>query len=134
MNRMHEKQIESLIKQSPEERRDYLIRYCADFEQVWGLVVGDDNWVIFKDAEGDEVFPIWPHPDLAEACCFEEHGEMGAKPQSIELDAFIRKCIPDMVSNKVYFGVFYDNARKGLIVDGNELKAALEEEVESTWE
>ena len=131
---MHEKQIENLLKQSPEERYEYFVRYCADFEQVWGLVVGDDNWVIFKDANGDEIFPLWPHSDLAEVCCFEEHKKMGAKPQAISLDSFIKNCIPDMVSGGVSFGVFYDNKREGLAVEGRELKSAFEEEVKTVWE
>jgi hypothetical protein len=131
---MHEKQIDNLLKQSPEERYNYFVRYCADFELVWGLVVGDNNWVIFKDAEGDEIFPVWSHADLAEVCCFKEHKEMGAKPQAISLDSFIKNCIPDMVSDGVYFGVFYDNEREGLVVEGGVLKAALEEEVGAVWE
>jgi len=134
IKRMHEKQIDNLLKQSPEQRYEYFVRYCADFEQVWGLVIGGDNWVIFKDADGDEIFPIWPHPDLAEACCFEEHKKMGAKPQSISLESFIRNCVPDMVSDGVYFGIFYNNYREGLAVEGEALKAALEEEVGSVWE
>lgn len=131
---MHEKQIENLLKQSPEQRYEYFVRYSADFEQVWGLVVADDNWVIFKDADGEEIFPLWSHPDLAEACCFEEHKQMGAKPQAIGLESFIKNCIPDMVSDGVYFGIFYDKSRVGLVVEGEVLKVELEEEVRTVWE
>ena len=131
---MHKKQIDNLLEQSPEERYEYFVRYCADFEQVWGLVLGNDTWVIFKGVDGDEIFPVWPHVDLAEVCCFEEHKEMGAKPQAISLNSFIKNCVPDMVSDGVYFGVFYDNKREGLAVEGGVLKAALEEEVGVVWE
>lgn len=134
LKKMHEKQIENLLKQSPEQRYEYFIRYCADFEQVWGLVVGDDNWVIFKDSNGDEIFPLWPHPDLAEVCCFDEHKKMGAKPQPIGLESFIQNCIPDMVADGVSFGIFYDVSREGLVVEGEVLKAALKEEIDSVWE
>ncbi len=134
IKKMHEKQIENLLKQSPDQRYVYFVRFCADFEQVWGLVVDEDNWVIFKDADGDEIFPLWSHPDLAEACCFEEHKQMGAKPQVIGLESFINNCIPDMVSDGVRFGIFYDKSREGLVIEGNALKEALEEEVGSVWE
>ncbi len=77
---MNRKQIDNLLKMPSEERCSYFIRYCADFEEVWGLVVGEDNWVIFNDKEGDEIFPLWPHRDLAEECCFSEHRELGAEP------------------------------------------------------
>ena len=132
--RLHERQIENLLKQSPGQRYEYFIRYCADFEQVWGLVVGEDNWVIFKDNNGDEIFPLWPHPDLARACCFVEHKQMGAHPQPMGLKSFIQNCIPDMVTGGVLFGIFYNDSREGLVVGGESLKAALEEEVRSVWE
>lgn len=132
--KMHDRQIENLLKQSAEQRYAYFVRYCAAFDEVWGLTVGQDNWVIFRDADGDDIFPVWPHSDLAEACCFEEHKSMGAKPQAMSLESFIQKCIPDMVSDGIYFGIFYDNTRKGLAVDGEILKAALEKEVKAVWE
>lgn len=132
--KMHKKQIENLLKQTPEQRYEYFVRYCADFEQVWGLVAGENNWVIFKDADGDEIFPLWPHSELAEVCCFDEHRQIGAKPQSISLESFMKNCIPDMVSAGVSFGIFYDSCRKGLAVEGEALKIALEEEVGSVWE
>jgi hypothetical protein len=55
---MHENKILNLLSLSTEDRYTYFIRHCADFEQVWGLVVGEDNWVIFKDNEGDKIFPL----------------------------------------------------------------------------
>ncbi|TQV73372.1 DUF2750 domain-containing protein [Denitrobaculum tricleocarpae] len=131
---MNEKQIENLLNQSAQERYEYFVRYCADFQEVWGLTVGEDGWVIFKDSDGDEVFPLWPHKDLAEVCCFGEHRSMGAKPQSIPLDSFLQNCVPDMISEKIYFGVFYNKSREGLAVDGYSLKEALEAEVSSVWE
>lgn len=134
MKKMHETQIENLLNQSPEQRYEYFVRYCADFEQVWGLVVGKDNWVIFKDVDEEETFPLWPHPDLAVTCCFEEHKHMGAQPQSINLKSFIQNCVPDMVSNGVKFGIFYDKHREGLLIEGDILKAALKKEVDSVWE
>ncbi len=132
--KMHEKQISNLLALSVEERFEFFVRYCADFEEVWGLVVSDDEWVIFKDSEGDEIFPLWPHKDLAELCCFEEHKQMGAKPQSIPLRAFIDECIPDMISQHVYFGVFYDKNRKGLAVSPEKLDYTLKDEIKSIWE
>lgn len=131
---MHPKQIENLINQSAQDRYEYFIRYCADFETVCGLVVGEDNWVIFRDQSGDEIFPLWPHPDLAEACCFDEHKEMNATPQLIGLESFINNCVPDMVEDNVLFSIFYSKDREGLAIDGMNLKSALQEEISGTWE
>lgn len=131
---MHQKQIENLSNQPAQERYAYFVRYCADFQEVWGLTVGEDGWVIFKDSDGDEIFPLWPDKDLAETCCFEEHKTMGAKPQSISLESFLQNCIPDMIREKIYFGIFYNTSREGMAVDGETLKQALEDEVSKVWE
>ncbi len=45
-----------------------------------GLSSGADNWIIYNKANSDEVFPLWPHLDLAKTCCYDEHREMGATP------------------------------------------------------
>ena len=71
---------------------------------------------------------------LAEVCCFEEHRSMNTVPRSISLKAFLQRCIPDMISEEIYFGVFYNASREGLSVDGYTLKEALEDEVSSVWE
>lgn len=126
---MHSKKIENLLKLSDEERVDFFVRYCVDFGEVWGLVIGKDNWVTFIDSEQDQIFPIWPHHDLALSCCFEEHKEMKAKPQSIKLETFLEKCVPDMLEQNIYFGVFYDENKKGLAIPAKELKTLLENQI-----
>jgi hypothetical protein len=130
IKKMHEKQIENLLNYSEKERYEYFVRYCADWEKVWGLVTEEDSWVIFKDETGDEIFPLWPHPDLAEICCFQEHKDMNVKPQSIDIYSFIEGAIPDMINHKVSFGIFFGQDRKGFIVKGEVLKEVLEEEME----
>ena len=107
----------------------FFVRYCADFEEVWGLVIGENNWVTFIDSEKDQIFPIWPHHDLAEYCRFIEHKKMDAKPQSIKLKAFLEKCIPDMKDKNIYFGVFYDENKKGLAILAEKLKKLLENQI-----
>ncbi|SHJ67633.1 DUF2750 domain-containing protein [Aquimarina spongiae] len=127
---MHPKQIENLLKLSNEERVEYFVRYCADFEEVWGLAVDDNDWIIFEDLEGDKIFPLWPHKDLADFCAFEEHKEMGAKPRSISVYTFIKEFMDDPGLEDVYFGIFYNKDREALVLKGETLKQELEEELE----
>lgn len=127
--KLHDDQVQNLIKQSPEQRYEYFVRSCAELGQVWGLSVGESNWIICKEADGDEVFPLWPHPDLAEACCFSEHRQMRAKPRAISLESFLQNCVPDMISEGVLFGVFYDKKREGIVVEGEILQSEIEEEL-----
>ncbi|MCO7227523.1 DUF2750 domain-containing protein [Pleionea sp. CnH1-48] len=131
---MHEKKIANLLALSANERVEYFVRHCADFEEVWGLAVDDTSWVIIKDSDGDEAFLVWPHQELAEACCFPEHKELGAKPRKIPLESFINKCVPDMNEENIFFGVFYDKERSGLAIPASELGELLKAEAESVWE
>lgn len=126
---MHPKQIENLLKLSNKERVEYFIRYCSDFEEVWGLTTNKDNWIIFKDTDGDEIFPLWPHKELAELCAFEEHKEMGVKPQSISIYSFIEEYIEDPDLKGVYYGIFYNDKREAIVLEGKTLKKELEEEL-----
>ena len=117
-----------------EERYEYFIRYCADFETVWGLIVNEDNWIIVKDSRGNEIFPLQPHRDIAEVCLFEEHKERGAKPQSIDLYVFLEKTIVDMSKENIYFGIFINNLREGLMVEGSTVSIDFKDEISSIEE
>lgn len=123
---MHPNKIENLLKLNAKDRVDYFVRQCVDFEEVWGLVLGEDNWITFTDSDGDIIFPLWPNHDLAEFCCFEEHRVLQATPQRISLDAFINQCVSDMENQNVYFGIFYNEKREGLALSANNLKERLE--------
>lgn len=127
---MNKKHIENLLKYTDNERYDYFLRYCADLEEVWALCVDEDSWIIFKDQESDEIFPIWPHKDLAIECMFIEHKEMGAYPVSISIDVFMEECIPDMKNENVYFGVFYDKSRSAICVKPEKLEKDLLSSIE----
>ena len=126
---MHEKHIENLLNMSAQERVDYFVRRCAEVGVVWGLVVGEDNWVIFKGPDGEEVFPLWPHEALAERCMFEEHRKMGAAPQAIAMASFLNRCIPDMAEQNVAFGVFFDLGQQALTLPADTLKGLLQSEI-----
>ena len=129
---MHPKKIENLLMLNANERYDYFIREVAGFENIW--VIGtNDGYIIFRDKEGDEILPIWPHDELAVRCTFKEHKEMGANPESIPLGSFLNSCIPDMVNNRVLFGVFYNDKREGIVVEGEKLLDDLKKEYKEIW-
>ena len=127
--KMDEKQVENLLNYSEQERFDYFVRYCSDFYEVWGLVVGEDNWVIFTDKEGNEIFPLWSHKHLASICMFDEHRKMNASAQRISLDVFLEECVPDMKRDEVLFGVFFDLKREALVVTPELLYERVREEL-----
>ncbi len=120
--------IDNISDLSSEEKYDYFILTSVDHEQVWGIVVGEDNWVSYTD-DGDSIFPIYPDADLAKAFMLSEHKEMKATPQVMSLQSFITYCIPDMIEEKIYFGVIA-NDKEYKAVTGYELLADLKSEIE----
>lgn len=125
---MEKSQIDTLIAQTPQERYEHFLHYTTEHKSVWGLVIDEDNWIMFKENDGTEVFALWPSAEVADACCLDEHRSMGAKPQAIPLEPFIQHCIPDMVADSVSFGICFDYSSNGLVVSGESLKEALSDQ------
>lgn len=129
---MHPNKIDNLLNLNPQERLEYFIRQSVQNKVVWTLET-EQGYLIFKDVQGDEIFPVWAESEIAEICMFEEHREMGAIPVSIKINSFIHDCIPDMVEENVLFGVFYDKNREAICIKGAELQEELISECEEIW-
>lgn len=130
---MKKQKLDNVLSLTADERYEYSIREFVQFEKVWVLGT-EEGYVSFKDNEGDEMFPIWPHRELVEECMFEEHRNMGAIPEFIFVESFVQNCIPDMIGEGVLFGVFYDRDRRGLAVDGAKLSEDIKFEFEEIWD
>lgn len=126
---MNQKQLQEALALSAADRYDYFVQCCAQYDQVWGLAVANDGWIIFNDAEGDEIFPVWPTEAHAKTCCFKEHKAQKAVPKAIKLSSFIERCIPDMHEEDILFGVFYDENGEGLSIEAELLHEAFIEEL-----
>lgn len=124
---MHPDKIKNVINLDPEERYWYSIREIVKSEQVWAVGTSE-SWVTFVDEEGDEIFPVWPHKEVAEICIFEELKVEGYSIQSIAYDEFKEFCIPDMADDDILFGVFYDSKKQALAVGGDDLLIDLMDE------
>lgn len=129
---MHPKKLENLLNLSPNDRYDYFIRNSVGYEKVWVLEVDNSQLVMFNDGE-DTILPVWPIEQLAQHCMFPEHRQMGAKPRCIQLDSFMDNCIPDMIRDKVFFGIFYNDEMEALIVPGDALKEDMSDQIEEVF-
>lgn len=94
-------------------------------QKVWTLAQ-KGGYLIFKDAEGDEVFPVWPDQTSALAFIPQEQMKSGVGPVEISLEPFVRLCIPDMEEEGVMFGVHYEMESNGLVVSSEKLAADIE--------
>ena len=124
---MHPAKINNVINLNVEDRDWYSIREIVKLGKVWALST-PEYWITFVDHEGDEIFPIWPHEEVAEVCAFEELKVEGYSIQAIDYDKFKEFCIPEMVGDNILFGVFSDLKREAFVVDGERLLGDLEEE------
>lgn len=126
------KRLENINKLSEEERYEYFVRQVVQFEQIWAISVNGD-YILFELHDGKTVFPVWSDEESAMEFMFEEHKNIGAVPDKISIDGFMSACIPDMINDNVYFGVFYNLDRESIIIDGASLLKDIEDEYGEIW-
>ncbi|MBV6412234.1 MAG: DUF2750 domain-containing protein [Xanthomonadales bacterium PRO6] len=85
-----------------EARLDEFIGRVAMHGQVWGLR-SESGWAVVQ-SEGDDCFPVWPHPDFASAWAVGELAD--CTPQAIALDAWLQRWIPGMQGDGTLVLVF----------------------------
>lgn len=124
--------IKNIINLNNDDRYSYSIREFVKLEKIWAIST-PDSWVTFVDNDGDEIFPIWPHKEVAEICVFDEMKVKGFYVESIDYEKFKEFCIPDMFSDDIRFGVFYNENRQGNTIDGKGLLEDLKSEEEGEF-
>jgi hypothetical protein len=124
---MHENKIKNVIKLNSNDRYGYSIREFVKLEKIWVLSHAE-SLITFVDQKNNEVFLIWPHKEVAEHCILEEIEVDGYSIEAIDYDEFKNLCIPDMINDKILFGVFYDDKREGMVISGEDLLKDLEAE------
>jgi hypothetical protein len=125
--KISKKQVEAVLSLPGEKRFKYFVKTIADREEVWGLY--QNGWALAANEEGVEVFPLWPAQEYAEICAENEWG--GYEPRSIDLNDFMEVLIPKLEADKVLPGVFYTPTSKGVIPSVDELRGAIEEELDN---
>lgn len=119
------KEFETLIKQSPNIRYEYLIKKVADSEEVWGLY--NDGWATAQDEEGNTLIPFFPKKEFAENCAKKEWA--GYKAELIILDEFINDWLTGMKTDGIKPSIFpSDNT---VVVNIDVLINDLENELEN---
>lgn len=100
-----QKEIEEILAKKPESRYKYFIRTAAAQEEVWGLMDGEDGWLLLEDDEDDtDVFAVFPDAEFAEVfrtkAGFEEF-----KVESLDLFEFL-EWLDDFEEDKMKVAVF----------------------------
>jgi|GEM_PF-351043 len=83
---LRSEEFEAVVERPASERYAYLVKRCADWEEVRGLR-DNQGWVTAEDDKGRMLMPIWPHADYTRACAMGSWEK--AAPASIELDEWV---------------------------------------------
>jgi len=120
---LDEQQFDRVNKLNAHQRFDEFVAKVTEHEQVWGLSSAG-GWAIVS-AEGDDCFPVWPHPDFAAAWAVGDLAD--CTPQPIALSAWMQKWTSGMQEDGTLVLVFptNDDTDEGLVLGADELEDAL---------
>lgn len=121
------KQMEAVLALPGIKRFEHFIKVIADWQEVWGLY--QDGWALAAADDGTTVFPLWPAKEYAQVCAANEW--TGYEPRSISLSDFTEVLLPKLKLDGVLPGVFFSPTSKGVTPSVDELKSALEAELQN---
>jgi hypothetical protein len=122
---MHPKQFESVMALDALSRYSYFVRKVADFEKVWGLCEG--GWALMGDDAGNQLLPVWPEREFAEALAQGDWASHTAK--AIPLEDFVEKWLPGMEKDGTQLAVFPTPSGNGVLAAPPRLLADLRSEM-----
>lgn len=125
--KVNPKQMEAVLALPSSKRFEHFIRVIADWQEVWGLY--QDGWALAAADDGTTVFPLWPAQEYAQVCAANEWS--GYEPRSISLSDFLEVLLPKLKLDGVLPGVFFTPTSKGVTQSVDELKLALEAEMQN---
>jgi hypothetical protein len=116
----------ALLASAGPARFKHFISRAADCKCLWGLRDAT-GWVALADDTGVPGFPVWPHPDYAQACATETWA--GSFPAEIDVHEFTDEWLPNMAEQEVLVAVFPTPSMKGVWMKPEELQRYLAEEL-----
>ena len=111
------------VLQLPAQRRyrHFLERAVASGE-VWGLQ--EDGWALAVDAEGRDVFTLWPAPEYAVLCATRLWE--GFEPHPITLQELESVLLPELEAGGLMLGIFNTPTGHGYPVTPAQLREDLQ--------
>jgi len=125
--KVNPKQMEAVLTLPGIKRFEHFIKAVADWQEVWGLY--QDGWALAAADDGTTVFPLWPAKEYAQVCATNEW--VGYEPRSISLSDFTEALLPGLKHDGVLPGIFFTPTSKGVTPSVDELKSALEAELQN---
>lgn len=115
-----------------EERYDYFLSQVADERELWVLVNANDEFLkLHSDELNVEALLVWPSTDLALQYA-QETGESLA-PKSIALPQFFMKWVAGLEGDGLLVNVFPNQTDDAWLIEPKELKAELQDVINSAF-
>jgi hypothetical protein len=124
------KEYDALIQVGAPKRYEYSVKRMADWADVWSLA-NSDGWVLLGDSSGNEMVPIWPHPQFAELCATEDW--VDCEPRMINLEDWRSKWLPGLCRDNRLLSVFPipgPSGPHGAVVSPDRFRSDLEDQLD----
>ncbi len=128
--KLTDKEINSMLAQSPDVRYSYSLKRIADNGYLWYLL-SDDSYMCIQD--GDiRLFPVWPFEEYAEKFVSSMRKEYECNFSKLNLEEFSDKLIDYLCETGMSIGVFpVDESDYGKIISVNTFAEDLSVELEN---
>ena len=117
-----QREIDSLSACDVQIRFEYFIKRVADWGEIWTLK-DEDGYVLFGDADRQELVPVWPFREFAVQCC--DGIWKNASAVSISTVEFMTKWIPGTTVDSRKVAVFPTRGGNAATVTAQVLNDAL---------
>ncbi len=125
--KLNSKQIAAVVALPGKARYEHFVKVIADRQEVWGLY--ENGWALAGTDDGTTVFPLWPAREYAQLCA--EGQWVGYEPRAISLNELMDELLQKLKKDGLLPGVFYTPSNRGVTPTIDELKSAVEAELEN---
>jgi catechol 2,3-dioxygenase-like lactoylglutathione lyase family enzyme len=124
---VNDAELASVLALPADRRYEFFVKRAASHGQLWGLR-GGDGWVTAEDDEGDQHFPVWPHPRFAQTLATGPWSD--AAPMAIDIDEWVEEWLSELDGDGIRIAVFQTPADQGVSVPPARLQRDLKAELE----
>lgn len=125
---MHPKEIENVQKLEPFNRYQYFIKKIADFEMLWTIIDENDDYAV-SEVDGFHLISFWTAEEFISSNL--DEGWRNCKPIRLTLEDLQEEVFDIISSENFLINVFPVNGRSGFVVNLDEFKRDLDEELEN---
>tara|TARA_B100001113_G_C20890493_1_gene526756 strand:+ start:114 stop:497 length:384 start_codon:yes stop_codon:yes gene_type:complete len=109
------------LKLNDEQRYRHFVEKVAAHGEIWSLA-NDEGWVTVS-SDGDNAFPVWPHPDYAREWAQGEWADCA--PKAVALDVWLDRWTAGLIADETWLVVFPNLKEQALMVEPQDLDDAL---------